>query len=200
MVLSLGGLVVVYLLGAVPIGYLVARAFARVDIRRHGSGNIGASNVFRILGKGPAVLTVLGDISKGWAAVWLAQALGPEPWWGSVGALVAVIGNCWSVFLGFTGGRGVATGLGAFLRLTPLAVLPAALVWVAVILTFRYISLASMTATVFLPLGALVLRYPGTDILAAAATLLILIARHRQNLARLLSGTEPKLGEQAPRL
>ncbi|MFQ5897947.1 MAG: glycerol-3-phosphate 1-O-acyltransferase PlsY [Candidatus Methylomirabilia bacterium] len=198
MVLSLAGLLVAYLVGAVPVGYLVARALGGVDVRRHGSGNIGATNVLRTVGKGLAIVTLLGDIAKGWVAVWLAEALGAEPWWGSLGALVAIAGNCWSVFLGFTGGKGVATGLGAFLRLTPLAVLPAALVWVVVSLTFRYVSLASMTASVCLPLGALLLRYPGSDVLAAVAALLILIARHRQNLARLLSGTEPKLGEPRP--
>lgn len=198
MVLSVIGLVLVYLVGALPVGYLVARAWGTVDIRRHGSGNIGATNVLRTLGKGPAILTFLGDVAKGWTAVWLAHALGPEPWWGALGALVAIVGNCWSVFLRFKGGKGVATGLGAFLFLTPLAVLPAVLVSVVVGLTFRYVSLASLTASLCLPLGAFLLQYPLADVLAATAAVAIVVWRHGDNLMRLLSGTERRLGEQAP--
>lgn len=194
--LSPAGLVLVYLVGAVPVGYLVARIL-RVDIRAHGSGNIGATNVLRTLGKGPAVITLLLDMAKGYAAVWVALALGPEPWWGGVGALLAVIGNCWSVFLGFRGGKGMATGLGAFLNLMPVAVLPAILVWVAVAATFRYISLASVTAALCVPIGAVLLRrYHWSEALAALAVALIIVLRHRDNVARLLSGTERKLGER----
>lgn len=197
MALSLVWLGLVYLVGAVPVGYLVTRAFGGMDIRRHGSGNIGATNVLRTLGKGPAALTFAGDVAKGWVAVWLAEAIGPEPWWGAAGALLAVVANCWSVFLWFRGGKGVATGLGAFLRLLPLATLPTVLVWAVVALTFRYVSLASLTASVCLPLGAFLLGYPGQAILAAAAAVLIVLVRHRDNLARLFSGTERKLGERA---
>lgn len=196
MVLTLPGLLLVYLVGAVPVGYLVGRILG-VDIRNHGSGNIGATNLLRTLGKGPAVLTLLLDIAKGYGAVWIALALGPEPWWGGAGALLAVTGNCWSVFLRFRGGKGMATGLGAFLNLMPLAVLPAALVWVAVAATFRYVSLASLTASLCLPVGAVLLRrYHWSEALAALAFAVIVGLRHRDNLARLLAGTERKLGER----
>jgi len=168
-----------------------------VDIRRYGSGNIGTTNVLRTLGKGPAALTFAGDVVKGWLTVWLAEAIGPEPWWGAAGALLAIVGNCWSVFLGFRGGKGVATGLGAFLRLVPLATLPAVLVWAIVALTFRYVSLASLTASACLPLGAFLLSYPVPAVLAAVAAVAIVMARHRDNLARLFAGTERKLGERA---
>lgn len=197
MALSLVALGLAYLVGAVPVGYLVARAVGGVDIRRYGSGNVGATNVLRTLGKGPAALTFAGDVVKGWLAVWLADAIGPEPWWGAAGALLAIVGNCWSVFLRFRGGKGVATGLGAFLRLVPLAALPAMLVWVIVALTFRYVSLASLTASACLPLGAFLLGYPLPAVLAAVAAVTIVMARHRDNLARLFTGTEPKLGERA---
>lgn len=193
--MSFFGLGLVYLVGAVPVGYLVSRAFG-MDIRRHGSKNIGATNVLRTLGKGPAALTFAGDVAKGWLAVWLAEAIGPEPWWGAAGALLAIVGNCWPVFLGFRGGKGVATGLGAFLRLVPLATLPAMLVWGVVVLTFRYVSLASVTASVCLPLGAFLLGYPVQATLAASAAVLIIMVRHKENLARLFSGTERKLGER----
>ncbi len=195
MVLTLLGLLLVYLVGALPVGYAVARV-SGVDIRQHGSGNIGATNVLRTLGKGPAAITLLLDVLKGYAAVWIATALGPEPWWGSVGALLAVTGNCWSVFLAFRGGKGMATGLGAFLRLMPLAVFPAMLVWIVVALTFRYVSLASLTAALCLPIGAVLLRYHPSAALAALAVGLIIVLRHRENVARLLAGTERKVGKR----
>ena len=195
MVLTVGGLLLVYLVGALPFGYLVARV-AGVDIRRQGSGNIGATNVLRAIGKGPATITLLLDAAKGYVAVWIALSLGPEPWWGSVGALVAVIGNCWPVFLGFRGGKGMATGLGAFLHLMPLAVLPALLVWVVVALMFRYVSLASLSAALCLPIGALVLRYHWSAGVAALAVGLIIALRHRDNVVRLFAGTERKLGQR----
>jgi glycerol-3-phosphate acyltransferase PlsY len=114
-----------------------------------------------------------------------------------VGALLAVLGNCWSVFLGFRGGKGMATGLGAFLHLMPLAVLPAVLVWVALATTFRYISLASVTAALCVPIGAVLLgRYHWSAGLAGIAVALIIALRHRDNVARLLSGTERKVGER----
>jgi glycerol-3-phosphate acyltransferase PlsY len=194
-VLTLAGLLLAYLVGAIPVGYLVGRLL-RVDIRRHGSGNIGATNVLRTLGEGPAVLTLLGDVAKGYVAVRLALALASEPWTGAAGAALAVVGNCWSIFLRFRGGKGVATGFGAFLGLTPLATLPAVVVWGAVALTFRYVSLASLTAAVCVPIGAVLLRYHPSASLAALAVTLVIVWRHRENVVRLVSGTEPKLGER----
>ena len=193
MVLTLGGLLLVYLVGALPIGYVIGR-IAGLDIRKQGSGNIGATNVLRTLGKGPAAITLLLDAAKGYAAVWIALALGPEPWWGSLGAVVAVVGNCWPVFLAFRGGKGMATALGAFLHLIPWAVPPALLVWVVVAFTFRYVSLASLSAAACLPVGAALLRYHRSAAAAAVIVGLIILLRHRDNAARLLAGTERKLG------
>ena len=195
MVLTLAGLVLVYLVGALPVGYVVARV-AGMDIRKQGSGNIGATNVLRALGKGPAAITLLLDVAKGYTAVWIALALGPEPWWGSAGAVLAVIGNCWSVFLGFGGGKGMATGLGAFLRLAPLAVPPALVAWIVVALMSRYVSLASLSAALCLPIGAFLLRYHWSAGVVALAVGLIIALRHRDNVARLVAGTEGKLGER----
>ncbi|HLC41808.1 MAG TPA: glycerol-3-phosphate 1-O-acyltransferase PlsY [Methylomirabilota bacterium] len=193
--LGLLGLTVVYLIGAIPIGLLVSRCF-RIDIRRHGSGNIGATNVFRTLGKGPGILTFLGDVAKGWAGVWLAQHLGTESSWGAAGALLVIVGHCWSVFLRFQGGKGVATGFGAFLRLAPWAVLPAALVWIAVAASFRYVSLASVVAALCLPAGAFLLGYPTPVLVVSMIVALIVIARHKENLTRLFEGTERKVGSR----
>jgi glycerol-3-phosphate acyltransferase PlsY len=191
------GLLAAYLIGAIPVGFLVARAAGGADIRRTGSGNIGATNVLRTLGTGPALLTLAGDIVKGYLAVRAAGSIGSETWAAAGGAVAAIAGNCWPVFLAFRGGKGVATGLGAFLALIPWAVAPAAVLWLAVTATSRYVSLASMLACLSLPAGALLLGYPRAAVVAAAVAALIIVWRHRENIARLVSGTERRLGERA---
>jgi len=188
-----------YLVGAIPVGYLVGRMFGIGDIRRHGSGNIGATNLLRTAGKLPAVLTLVGDVVKGAGAVALGRALAAaDDRIVAACAVAAIAGNCWSVFLRFRGGKGGATGLGACLVLVPWAVLPAALVWLVVTFTFRYVSLATVMASVCLPLGALLL-YPWPSVLACAFGAAIVVARHRDNLARLTAGTERRVGERAGR-
>ena len=187
-----------YVLGAIPIGYLVARGFGMADIRQHGSGTIGATNVLRTAGWRPAVLTLVGDVGKGAAAVAIGGAWAAgEGRVAAACAVAAIIGNCWSIFLGFRGGKGVATGLGAFLALVPWAVLPAAVVWLVVTATFRYVSLASVTAAACVPLGALVLGYPRASVVACVFGAAIVIARHHENISRLTAGTERRLGERA---
>jgi glycerol-3-phosphate acyltransferase PlsY len=130
--------------------------------------------------------------------VWAGGALGgAAPAAAAAAAVAAIAGNCWSPFLLFRGGKGMATGLGAFLRLVPLATLPAILVWLAVAMTFRYASLASLMAALCVPLGALALgRYPAESAAAAAAAAAIVFYRHRDNIGRLLAGTERRLGER----
>jgi len=197
MLLSLSAVLGAYLIGAIPIGYAIARARG-VDIRRVGSGNIGATNVLRRLGKGAAFATLLGDVAKGALAVHLGLWLGGgAPSWGAAAAVLAVAGNCWSPFLGFKGGKGVATALGTILRLVPWATLPAALVWIVILLTFRYVSLASVTAAAGLPLGLFLLRAPGPALLSGLLIAALIIFRHQKNLGRLFQGTEPKLGQSA---
>jgi glycerol-3-phosphate acyltransferase PlsY len=194
----LAGVVAAYLVGAIPIGLLVARVFGVVDLRSQGSGNIGATNVLRTAGRLAALLTLVGDAGKGYLAVWAGGALGgAAPAAAAAAAVAAIAGNCWSPFLLFRGGKGMATGLGAFLRLVPLATLPAILVWLAVAMTFRYASLASLMAALCVPLGALALgRYPAESAAAAAAAAAIVFYRHRDNIGRLLAGTERRLGER----
>lgn len=186
-----------YVVGAVPIGFLIARAFGIGDIRRHGSGTIGATNVLRTLGRTPAILTLLGDIAKGYAAVALAARLGgDDPAVTAAGAVAAVVGNCWSVFLGFRGGKGVATGLGALLRLAPLATLAALPVFLVVAVTTRFVSLASLLSAAYVPFGALALGAPRAYVVGAFVVAAIVIVRHRENIARLRAGTERRLGER----
>lgn len=184
-----------YLVGAVPVGYLVGRVFGVDDIRRHGSGSIGATNVLRTAGRSAAVLTLVGDVAKGAIAVMLGAAWSAgDPRVAAASTVAAIVGNCWSIFLGFRGGKGVATGLGAFLVLVPWATLPAALVWLVVTATFRYVSLASIMAASCVPLGALVLGYPGSSTLACLVVAAIVVARHRDNIARLTAGSERRMG------
>jgi glycerol-3-phosphate acyltransferase PlsY len=187
-----------YLVGAVPIGYLVARLFGVTDIRRQGSGNIGATNVLRTAGRLPGLVTLFGDIAKGWLAVAVAGRIGGDPGALAVGAVAAVVGNCWSVFLGFRGGKGVATGLGALLRLTPLATLAALPVFLVVVVTTRFVSLGSLLGAACVPFGAWALGAPRAAIGGAAAVAVIVVLRHHENIARLRAGTERRLGDQRP--
>ncbi len=196
MALSLLALPLAYLIGAIPIGYLIARSRG-TDIRQIGSGNIGATNVLRGLGKGAALATLLGDVAKGALAVHLGLWLGGARSWGAAAAVLAVVGNCWSPFLAFKGGKGVATGLGTILRLIPWATLPAALVWVVILLTFRYVSLASVTAAAGLPLGLLLLGASWPVLMSGLLIAAVIILRHGENLGRLFQGTEPKLWRSA---
>ena len=196
MALSLLGLVAAYLIGAIPVGLVVSRLTGGVDIRRQGSGNIGATNVLRTVGPVAAVLTLLGDIVKGYAATAVAAALGGGPVWVGAGAMAAVVGNCWPVFLGFRGGKGVATGLGAFLRAAPLAVLPAAGLWLLVAVATRYVSLASIIACAGLVAAAWMLGYPVPVVAAAALVTGVIVWRHQQNIQRLRAGTESRLGQR----
>jgi glycerol-3-phosphate acyltransferase PlsY len=192
------GAVVAYLIGAIPIGFFIARAFGIADIRRHGSGNIGMSNVLRTAGKTPAILTLVGDVAKGAVAVAVGGAVaGVDPVGPAVAAVAAVIGNCWSVFLKLRGGKGVATGLGAMLWLVPWAVLPSAVVFLVVVATTRFASLGSLLGALGVPIVALVLGYPVASGAAAGVVALIIIGRHHQNIARLRSGTEPRIGQRA---
>jgi acyl phosphate:glycerol-3-phosphate acyltransferase len=186
-----------YIVGAIPVGYLVARLFGVTDIRHQGSGNIGATNVLRTAGWLPGLVTLFGDIAKGWVAVALAGRIGGDlPSALAVGAVAAVIGNCWSIFLGFRGGKGVATGLGALVRLVPLPALAALPVFIIVVLTTRFVSLGSLLGAACVPFGALALGAPRPAVFGALAVAVIVIVRHHENIARLRAGTEHRLGER----
>ena len=196
MALSLLGLAAAYLIGAIPVGVLVSRMAGGVDIRRQGSGNIGATNVLRTLGPAAGVATLLGDIAKGYLATWVAGAAGGAPAWLGAGAVAAVVGNCWPVFLGFRGGKGVATGLGAFLCAAPWAVLPAAGLWILVVAATRYVSLASIVGCVGFVGATWAFGYPAAILAGAAVVTLIIVWRHQQNIQRLRAGTESRLGQR----
>ncbi len=187
------GAVAGYFLGSIPFGYLLVRAFRGADVRTTGSGNIGATNVARTSPK-LGLLTLFLDVLKGMAAVGIALALCPgNRTVAFVAALAAVSGHIFPVWLRFRGGKGVATGLGSFVLLTPKAVLLAMAVFVIMLAAFRFVSLASVTATASLPLFTLLLRegYSAQIVLVSIASALIIL-KHHPNMRRLLAGTEPK--------
>lgn len=187
-----------YLIGSIPFGYLIVRISGGGDIRHRGSGNIGATNVAREAGAIPGVLTLLLDGGKGYLAVWLAaRVTGGNPRWMILAAVLAMIGHSFPVWLGFRGGRGVATGVGVFLPICWQAVVGAVVVWILVLAFWRYVSLASISAAAALPLLVYLLYAPrhAPPVAVSAGTsaaMVLVIVRHRDNIIRLLKGTEPE--------
>lgn len=184
--------VLAYLLGSIPFGYLAGRYWRGVDLRRQGSGNIGTTNAFRVLGKAAGSLVFAGDLAKGLVAGLLGTWIG-GPVFGLVTGTAAVVGHNYSVFLGFRGGRGVATSAGAVLAAAPVVLVASLAVWAVTLLASRYVSLASIIAAVFLPVFMLIFGYGAEYLIFALALACLMIYGHRPNLQRLARGTEPRL-------
>jgi glycerol-3-phosphate acyltransferase PlsY len=188
-------LLLAYLFGSIPAGVLVARTYG-VDIRKVGSGNIGATNVLRALGPGPALVVAFFDVFKGGIAVLIARAVGIEgPLLGGV-ALAAVLGHNYSVFLGFKGGKGVATSFGTLLFLDPILALWTFPIGVSVMILTRYVSAASLTGGVAAFVLSLALGRPLWEVATVFLMALLLFWTHRENLKRLQEGRERRLGER----
>lgn len=208
-------IVIAYLLGSIPFGYLIVRATEGADIRQTGSGGTGATNVSRRAGKAAGVLTLVLDALKGAAAVAIAKIIfglpifaaagqtGPDLqrayWWVAGAAVAVIVGHIFPVWLGFRGGKGVATGLGVFLVLAPIAVGLAAVIFVLIVAVTRYVSLGSILAVATIPLFVLLQdRFirPVADLMplntAASAGAILIIFAHRENIARLIQGTESR--------
>lgn len=212
--LPAGLLLLAYLIGSIPFSFLVVKAFTGADIRQHGSRNVGATNVARTFGKLPGIIALLLDIAKGYGAVavaewivhlpqWLvkpdvhaASVRQPEFWVG-LAALVAILGHMFPIWLRFHGGKGVATATGAFLAMNPLVVTGGVIVFIAVLLTSRFVSLASILSAASMPLF---FRYfahaPFWIDIASVAIAILVISKHHSNIARLVNGTERRMGEQ----
>ena len=192
-------LLIAYLLGSVPFGLFFARLFGGGDVRQSGSGNIGAANVARVAGPVPGMLTLLFDAAKGVLAAWLAgQFTAYAAKAMMLAGLAALLGHCFPVWLRFKGGKGVATGLGVFVVLCPLAALAAALLYVLFLVFWRFSSLASISAAVATPLLVYFLWAPhhAPPLVVSFGTLFaaaLIIYKHDANLKRLLEGTEPRL-------
>ncbi len=196
---------VAYLFGSIPFGFLLVRAFRKEDIRTKGSGNIGATNVVRSGAKGLGALTFLLDAVKGYVAVvaagwilaWLGSSTRSLQDAQAIAAIFAIIGHMHPVWLRFKGGKGVATAFGVFLALSPVAALIGLAAFLVVFLIWRYVSLASIISAVVFPIAALLLAHGQTSLLLTAVIVfvpLLVIAKHHQNIARLLQGTEYRFG------
>jgi glycerol-3-phosphate acyltransferase PlsY len=192
-------LLLIYLVAAVPTGVVLTRLMGLEDVRTKGSGNIGATNVYRVAGKLPGILTLLGDILKGFLPLlavkyWLA----PTPLQLGVAGVVAIVGHCYPVYLRFKGGKGVATAFGIFLVLDPPALLGGGLAFLAAVALTRYISLGSVLAAIAVPLFTLLFGRPLPMVLSACVIGALIVWRHRDNLQRLLKGTENRFGANPP--
>jgi glycerol-3-phosphate acyltransferase PlsY len=189
-----------FLLGAVPFSYLLARVFGGLDIRAVGSGNVGATNVARSAGWRLGVVALLLDAGKGAAAAFAGCRFAAPEQATTAGAIAggaAILGHVFTPWLGFRGGKGVATGAGVFVVLAPLALGIALFAFAAAVALSRMISLGSVSAAVMLPIAALGLRLPGPVVLLALGAGLLILFTHRTNIARMLQKTEPRLGSGA---
>jgi acyl phosphate:glycerol-3-phosphate acyltransferase len=190
--LPLVALVAAYLIGAIPFGYLIAKWIYHVDVRESGSGNIGATNVLRTTGRAAGIATLLLDIAKGTAAVWLAGKLtGGNIHWMSAAALAVMAGHSFPVFLNFHGGKAVASFVGAYLYLAPVPLLAVLIVCIAAVLYTRHVSMGSILAAATFPLAVWLFMQPPLSLMAAAIVSgAFIIYRHRANIARIRNGTE----------
>jgi glycerol-3-phosphate acyltransferase PlsY len=191
--MGLLAILIAYLLGAIPFGYLLTRFTTGKDVRAEGSGNIGATNVLRAAGPGAAIATLSLDMAKGFAAVWIAGLItDSQPGWMADAALAVMVGHAFPIFLGFKGGKTVATFIGAFLYLTPIPMLAALVVFVITVAVTRYISAGSILLAATFPLGVWLIEHPTpNELIAALIAAAIVVYRHRENLQRMRTGKEP---------
>jgi glycerol-3-phosphate acyltransferase PlsY len=213
-VLPLDLVIVSYLIGSIPFSYIVARIVAGADIRREGSHNVGATNVIRTVGKGAGAVALVFDVAKGYAAVEVARWIVSRPdWpfaaatsnplysremWIALAGLIAVLAHMFPVWLRLHGGKGVATGAGVFLALDPIVVAAGALVFLIVLLSSRFVSLASIISTASIPvfMRFLVHDSPFWRIVISIVIAVLVITKHHSNIARLTQGTERRMGER----
>ena len=187
--------VAAYLLGGLPSALLVVWMATGKDVRREGSGNVGAANATRVGGLGVGALVTVMDVAKAALPVWAMTVLNPASIWLAATMLAAVVGHCFPVWLRFRGGKGVAAAFGAFLVLAAWPTLAGLGVWLVVLVAWRWVSLASMAATASFPLLAVLIDRPNPVILGGMSVVAILIiARHGSNIRQLVNGTEPKIG------
>ncbi|MGQ9455940.1 MAG: glycerol-3-phosphate 1-O-acyltransferase PlsY [Armatimonadota bacterium] len=188
-----------YIIGAIPFGLITGKLLKGIDIRNFGSGNIGATNVYRTLGPSPALLVFALDVAKGFLAVLICKSVSSNEWYIISGGLLSVIGHTYSVFLKFAGGRGVATALGVITGLTPHIALFALSIWIVIVAITRYISLASIIAALCVPILMIVwhpTRVPIAYIILASIAALFIVLRHIPNIKRLATGKEPKFAQR----
>lgn len=191
--LSIGGFLLGYVFGSIPCGLWLVQAFHGIDIRNHGSGNIGTTNVFRTVGPKTAAAVLVGDMLKGILALYIMSKFMAGPSVVAITALGALLGHNYSLFLGFKGGKGVATGLGLFLYMLPWGALAGFTVWVIIVLITRYVSLGSVIAALVAAAAGWYLKYPLPYAVFGTLACLFVIIRHKDNINRLMNGTESKI-------
>lgn len=185
-----------YLAGSIPFAVLVSRAMRLPDPRTYGSGNIGATNVLRSGNRIAALATLIGDAAKGWVAVLVARSLGLPAEMVALVGIAAYLGHVFPVWLGFRGGKGVATGAGVLIAFDWRVGLAVIVVWLAMAVASRYSSLAGMVAALFAPVATWYMLGSGPYLLAVVAMSVVLIARHRENIRKLARGEESRIGEK----
>jgi glycerol-3-phosphate acyltransferase PlsY len=186
--------VAAYLIGSIPFALICARCWGASDLRRVGSGNLGAANVMRTSGVTAGVIVAALDMAKGAASVWLAERFSAGPEIPAAAGLAAIVGHIYPLWLRFRGGKGVATACGVFSILTPLAVPPALVMFAVTVWLTKYISLGSLLASLALPPLAYAVGSPASAVLAAIAASIVIVFRHRSNVGRLRTGTERRVG------
>jgi glycerol-3-phosphate acyltransferase PlsY len=192
--LSIAALAIVaYLLGSIPFGLWLVKAWKGIDVREVGSGNIGTTNVYRAAGKGAAIAVFLLDVAKGVLPVYLALWLGMTDWAAVLMGVMAILGHSKSIFLGFTGGKSVATGIGTIMALSPLGAALTLGVFAAVFAASRMVSLGSIVASLALPAILYALKAPPAYLYYAAGAAAYVVVRHRANIQRLVAGKENRL-------
>lgn len=187
------GFVLGYVCGSVPSGLWLVQAFHGIDIRNYGSKNIGTTNVFRIVGPKTAVLVLIADVFKGILAVGIMSYFFHNPLLDVVTALGALLGHNYSLFLGFKGGKGVATALGLLIFMMPKVAVASFGIWLVCVLLTRYVSLGSIMAAIFTPPLAWYLGYPSAYVIFSVVAAFFVVLRHKENIHRLLTGTESKI-------
>ena len=185
--------VIAYLIGSIPSGLILGKLFWHTDLREHGSHNIGATNAWRTLGKVPGIAVFIADSLKGQAGVLLGLSFAGTPLAAVIGGLFAIIGHSFSLFLRFRGGKGVATSLGVLTMLMGNVTIVVFLIWLAIVYTTRYVSLGSVIAGFLTPILAAAFEYPAEYLIFAIIAAALVILRHRENINRLVHGTENKI-------
>ncbi len=205
MIMILLGIITAYLLGSIPTSYLIGK-ISGVDVRKHGSGNVGATNVLRVLGKLPAAITLMLDIGKGVLAVTLVASIFYQK--GTIGfnlfkcllGLAVIAGHNWTIFLKFKGGKGVATFIGVFAVLLPLELIAGLIIWIITVWITKYVSLGSILLAMSVPLIAAFSGKGIETVILAIIACIIICYKHKGNINRLLMGTEHKIGEKTAQI
>lgn len=184
---------VAYLIGSIPNGLIIGKLFWQIDLRKHGSKNIGATNAYRTLGAKPAALIFIMDLLKGIIGVWLGSYMIGTPLAMILGGIAAIIGHNWSIFLKFTGGKGVATSLGVIAMLMPQVTIVVFVTWVVIVYLTKYVSLASIVAAMMVPICSYFFNEPLEYLCFSILAAVFVIYRHKTNVQRLINGNESKI-------